>query len=128
MKITFGRIFEQSLLKESKFLEDAMPFIEWVQTAVDNIARALTNSLSVQDNLDAQVLTQQAKGQSTDISVEFKTRKAPMALIVAQQVPTTPAITSFTWQVLPNGNVRADFTFQAAPTTGVSVRFVAFFE
>jgi hypothetical protein len=51
-----------------------------------------------------------------------------MALIVAQQVPTTPAITSFVWQVLANGNVKADFTFSAAPTTGVSVRFVAFFE
>ncbi len=128
MKITFGRIFEQSLLKESKFLEDAMPFIEWVQTAVDNVARALTNSLSIADNMDAQVLTQTVKGLTTTASVEFKARKAPMALIVAQQVPTTPAITSFAWQVLANGNVRADFTFAAAPTTGVSVRFVAFFE
>lgn len=128
MKITFGRIFEISLLKESKFLEDAMPFIEWTQQAVDNIARALTNSLSVQDNLDAQVLTQTVRAQATTATVEFKTRKVPLALIVASQSPVAPTITSFAWQVLPTGNVRALFTFSAAPTVGVDVRFIAFFE
>jgi len=128
MKITFGRIFEQGLLKDSKAGEELLPFIEWVQTAIDNIARALTNSLSIADNMDAQVLTQSVKGNSATQSVEFKTRKVPMALIVAQQSPTTPAIETFAWQVLPNGNVRADFVFTTAPTTGVSVRFVAFFE
>lgn len=128
MKITFGRIFEQSLLKESKFLEDAMPFIEWVQQAVDNIARALTNSLSIADNMDAQVLTQKVKGGATSQSVEFKARKTPMALMLAQQVPTSPRVLSFAWQNLPNGNVQASFVFDSAPANGVDVRFIAFFE
>lgn len=128
MKITFGRIFEQSLLKDSRFLEEAAPFIEWVQQCIDNIARALTNSLSIADNMDAQVLTQTVKSQSTSASVEFKTRKSPMALIPVFQSPASPVINSFVWQMLPNGNVRADFVFSAAPTAGVAVRFIAFFE
>lgn len=126
MKINFGRIFEQSLIPDQP-REQLAPFIEWVQQAIDNLARALTNSLTIADNLDAQILNQTIRSTSATTSVEFRTRKAPEALLIAQQSPTTPVISTYSWQVLTNGNVRADITFSAAPTNGVSVRFIAFF-
>jgi hypothetical protein len=126
MKINFGRIFEQSLIPDQQ-REPLMPFIEWVQQAIDNISRALTSSLTLGDNLDAEVLTQSVKSTATTAAVEFKTRKTPIALIIAQTTPATPQVAGYSWEVLTNGNVRANFTFTAAPTTGVSVRFVAFF-
>jgi hypothetical protein len=126
MKINFGRIFEQSLIPDQP-REQLAPFIEWVQQAIDNIARALTNSLTIADNLDAQILNQTIRSTSAVTSVEFRTRKVPEALLIAQQSPTTPVISSNAWQVLPNGNVKVDITFSAAPTNGVSVRFIAFF-
>jgi hypothetical protein len=126
MKINFGRIFEQSLIPDQP-REQLAPFIEWVQQAIDNIARALTNSLTIADNLDAQILNQTIRSTSAVTSVVFRTRKVPEALLIAQQSPTTPVISSNAWQVLPNGNVKADITFSAAPTNGVSVRFIAFF-
>lgn len=126
MKINFGRIFEQSLIPDQP-REQLAPFIEWVQQAIDNLARALTNSLTIADNLDAQILNQTIRSTSAVTSVEFRTRKVPEALLIAQQSPTTPVISTYSWQVLTNGNVRADITFSSAPTNGVSVRFIAFF-
>lgn len=126
MKINFGRIFEQSLIPDQP-REQLAPFIEWAQQAIDNLARALTNSLTIADNLDAQILNQTIRSTAAATSVEFRTRKVPEALLIAQQSPTTPVISSYAWQVLPNGNVKADITFSAAPTNGVSVRFIAFF-
>jgi len=126
MKINFGRIFEQSLIPDQP-REQLAPFIEWVQQAIDNLARALTNSLTIADNLDAQILNQTIRSTAAATSVEFRTRKVPEALLIAQQSPTTPVISSYAWHVLTNGNVKADITFTAAPTNGVSVRFIAFF-
>lgn len=126
MKINFGRIFEQSLIPDQP-REQLAPFIEWVQQAIDNLARALTNSLTIADNLDAQILNQTIRSTAATTAVEFRTRKVPEALLIAQQSPTTPVISTYSWQVLTNGNVRADITFSAAPTNGVSVRFIAFF-
>jgi hypothetical protein len=98
-----------------------------VQQAIDNIARALSNSLTIADNLDAQILNQTIRSTSAVTSVEFRTRKVPEAVLIAQQSPTTPVISNYAWQVLTNGNVKADITFSSAPTNGVSVRFIAFF-
>lgn len=127
MKITFGRIFEQSLVGQTKSFQELQPFVEWVQQAVDNTARALTSALTFDDNIDSQYTTQTLKGITTAQSVEFKVKKSPKALILAQQSPVSPVIQSFAWQQLSNGNVKADFVFASAPTTGVSVTLLAIF-
>ena len=77
MKITFGRIFEQSLVGDTKSFEELRPFIEWVQQAVDNTARALTSALTFEDNIDSQYSTQTFRGNAVSQSVEFKLKKNP---------------------------------------------------
>ena len=127
MKITFGRIFEQSLVGQTKSFQELQPFVEWVQQAVDNTARALTSALTFDDNIDSQYSTQTLKGNATAQSVEFKVKKAAKAVLLAQQSPVSPVIQSFAWQTLSNGNVKADFVFASAPTVGVSVTLLAIF-
>lgn len=127
MKITFGRIFEQSLVGQTKSFQELQPFVEWVQQAVDNTARALTSALTFDDNIDSQYSTQTLKGITTAQSVEFKAKKSPKAVLLAQQSPVSPVIQSFAWQTLSNGNVKAEFVFASAPTVGVSVTLLAIF-
>lgn len=127
MKITYGRIFETALVGKTQAFQELQPFVEWAQQAIDNITRAIAGSLSIADNLDASVTTQKAKGATTSVTLEFKAKKPPLALMVAAQAPTAPAITSMAWQQLANGNTQAILTFSAAPTTGVDVRFLAFY-
>jgi hypothetical protein len=127
LKITFGRIFETSLVGKTKAYEELQPFVDWIQGAVDNIARALTSKLSIRDNLDAQTLSQKAKSTAATVTLEFKLKGVPIALLVAQQSPVSPKLSSWAWQQLANGNTQAILTFDSAPTTGVDVRFLAFF-
>jgi len=127
MKITFGRIFEQSLVGDTKSFEELRPFIEWVQQAVDNTARALTSALTFEDNIDSQYSTQTFRGNAVSQSVEFKLKKNPKCVLLAQQSPVSPAAESFTWQLLTNGNVQANIVFSSAPTNGVTVTLLAIF-
>jgi hypothetical protein len=127
MKITFGRIFETSLIGKTQAFQEMQPFVEWIQSSVDNIARALTGNLSVADNMDAATTVQSAKGTATSVTLEFKLKRAPMSLTVASQSPVSPAITSMAWQQLANGNTQAILTFATAPNNGVEVRFLAFY-
>lgn len=127
MKITFGRIFEQSLVGNTKSFTELAPFIEWVQQAVDNTARALTSALTFDDNIDSQYTTQSFRGNDAAQSVEFKLRKIPKCVLLAQQSPIVPAATSFTWQVLTNGNVQANIVFSSAPINGVTVTLLAIY-
>ncbi len=126
MKVTFGRIFEQTLIAKTKSSEELQPFIEWVQTAIDNVARALTSQLTLSDNVDSAFYTQKFKGSTTTIVQEFKVTKTPKALLIAQQTPISPAVESYAWQMLANGNAQVSIKFSAAPTTGVDVSFLAF--
>lgn len=127
MKITFGRVFEQSLIGNKKSFQEIQPFVEWVQQAIDNTARALTSALTFEDNIDSQYTTQSCRGNAVSQSVEFRLKKVPKAILIAQQSPVSPVIQSFAWQVLSNGNVRAEFVFATAPTVGVSVSMLAIF-
>lgn len=127
MKITFGRIFEQSLIAGTKAFDELRPFLEWVQQVIDTLARAMTNGITFADNIDAQWSTQTLKSQTTAASVEFRTRKRPLALLVASQSPTSNPVVTFTWDILANSNVQANFVFSAAPTDGVNITFLAIF-
>lgn len=127
MKITFGRIFEQSLVGQTKSFQELQPFIDWVQQAVDNTARALTSALTFEDNIDSQYTQQTFRGNSMFQSVQFKLKKTPKALLLAQQSPISPAVQSFNWQLLTNGNVEANIVFSSAPTNGVAVTLLAIF-
>lgn len=126
MKITFGRIFETSLVGKTKAYEELQPFIDWIQSAIDNMARALTSQLSVSDNLDASFISQTARSTSTAVTLEFKAPKRPQALMLAS-APVSPKVTSWGWQVLVNGNVQVSLVFDAAPATGADLRFLAFY-
>jgi len=126
MKITFGRLFDQALIGQTKEGQALQPFIDWTQQAIDNIARALTSSLTVTDNMDANFYKQKARSSSTSVTIEFRVTKPPQALFLAQQSPISPAVTTFTWQMLANGNCQANLVFNSAPTTGVDVAFLAF--
>ena len=127
MKITFGRIFEQSLVGDTKSFEELRPFIEWVQQAVDNTARALTSALTFEDNIDSQYSQQSFRGTALTQSVEFRLKKIPKCVLLAQQAPISPAAQSFTWQQLTNGNTQVNIVFNSAPTTGVTVTLLAIF-
>ena len=127
MKITFGRIFETSLVGKTKAYEELAPFVDWIQSAIDNMARALTSKLSLADNIDSQLVTQTVKSTSASVTTAFKLRASPVALLVAQQSPISPKLSAWAWQRLANGDMQAVLTFESAPTTGVEVRFLAFF-
>lgn len=126
MKITFGRLFDQSLIGKTKSGQELQAFIDWTQQAIDNIARALTSALTIGDNMDANFYTQKAKSTATYVVLEFRVNKAPKAMFVARQEPSSPPISSFAWQMLPSGNCEVVLTFSSAPTTGVDVVFLAF--
>jgi hypothetical protein len=126
MKITFGRIFETSLIAKTKSFKELQPLIEWLQQAIDNLARASTGAVTLADNIDSDFYTQKVKSTALNVSLEFRVNKVPTALFVAKQAPVTPQVSSFSWQILPNGNCQANFIFTAAPTQGVDVSLVAF--
>lgn len=126
MKITFGRIFETSLVAKTKSFKELQPLIEWLQQAIDNLARVSTGAVTLADNIDSNFYSLTLKSASLNVSQEFRITKAPIALIVAKQSPTTPKVTSFSWQMLPNGNCQANFIFATAPSTGISVTLLAF--
>lgn len=126
MKITFGRLFETSLIAKSKAFKELQPLIEWLQQAIDNLARVNTGAVTLSDNIDSNFYTLNIKSASLNVSQEFRLNKVPVALVVAKQTPITPQITSFSWQVLPNGNCQANFIFATAPAQGVSVSVLAF--
>jgi len=125
MKVTFGRIFEQSLIGKTKAAEELQPFIDWVQQAIDNTARALTSNLSVSDNLDAKFYYQTLKSTTVSASTTFKPTKVPKHLSVSAQTPVSPAVQSFTWQMLPDGNCQINLVFGSAPTVGVQLALLA---
>ena len=127
MKITFGRIFEQSLVGQTKSFQELQPFVEWVQQAVDNTARALTSALTFEDNIDSQYSQQSFRGTALTQSVEFRLKKIPKCVLLAQQSPVLPAAQSFTWQLLTNGNVQSTIVFSSAPTNGVTVTLLAIY-
>jgi hypothetical protein len=126
MKITFGRIFETSLIAKTKSFKELQPLIEWLQQAIDNLARVSTGAVTVGDNIDSNVYVQKVKSTSLNVSIEFKVLKVPIALFVAKQSPISPQVSSFAWQILSNGNCQASFIFTAAPTQGVEVSLIAF--
>lgn len=126
MKLTFGRIFETSLVGRTKAYEELAPLIDWLQQAIDNMARALTSQLGVQDNLDAEWIDQTIRSTTATASLEFKTSKTPKALLLAA-APVNPKITSWGWKVTTSGNVQVILTLDTAPTAGVAVRFLAIY-
>lgn len=125
MKITFGRIFEQSLVNKTRSFEELAPYIEWTQQAIDNIARAITGEITFDDNIKSQYTTQTIRSQAN--TLEFKLRAAPKALILAQQSPVAPIVTSFAWQQLTNGNTQAIINLSATPANSVTVTLLAIY-
>jgi hypothetical protein len=126
MKITFGRLFELGLIATTKSAEELRPFIEWVQTALDNIARTLVQNVTLTDNIDAQVVSFTARDSSSyPASVKF--RKRPIVLLLGKQFPTSPIITSYTWEQQDDNNVKVTVNFATVPSQGVTVTLLAFF-
>jgi hypothetical protein len=125
MKITFGRIFEQSLIAKTKSAKELQPFIDWIQGAIDNIARAMTSNLSVADNLDARFYYQAMKSTTVSATTTFKPTKVPKHLSVSAQTPVSPALVSFTWQMLPDGNCQINCVFGSPPIVGVQLALLA---
>ena len=127
MKITFGRIFELGLIAKTKAGGELQPFIEWVQQSIDNVARALVQNLTIRDNIDAEIVSFQVTSSTYSYTTDVKFRKRPLVLVVAKQFPTTPAITSFAWANNPDSTVKITVTFLSAPSSGIYLSLLAFF-
>jgi hypothetical protein len=127
MKITFGRIFETSLIAKTKSFKELQPLVEWLQQGIDNIARALTGGVNIANNLDAKIYSVRARSASASVTIEFRVDKQPVVLLLAKQFPVALPINSFTWQMLSNGNCQANLVFSSAPTVGVDVSLLAFY-
>lgn len=125
-KLPISRIFDTALIAKTKSYAELEPFLVWVQETLDTFFRALNGKLTVGDNIDGQYFTVRLRGSASQ-SVNLALRARPQTLIVAQQVPTTPAITSFTWEPTQTAQTRINVTFSAAPTDGVEVKVLAIY-
>ena len=77
MKITIPRTFDFSILKDSKTYKENVQFFDWVNSFTDTIVRGLTNQITIADNIDSQVVSQDfTSGTALKIPVKGRTPKA----------------------------------------------------
>lgn len=109
-KLTVPRLFDTSVVANTKAFQELSKFFEYMAQFTDNISRVVRNGVSVGDNLDATVRVQ-ALRHNQDSVVSIGTRR-PILVLVGRQAPVTPAIATFTWTFDNDGNLvlRATFT------------------
>lgn len=128
MKLPFSRIFDTGLVAKEKAFTELAPFIEWIQNVVDVLYRALSNNISIGDNLDAQFFTFRIKPTSSSHSTTIALRKRPRAVFLARQNPTTPGVSRpLTWEIDQSGQTLINLTFSTVPTTAIEITVLAFF-
>lgn len=127
MKLTFGKIFELGLVAATKSAGELRPFIDWVQQALENLSRVLVQNVTVGDNLDAEIISFKATSATTTYTNTVKFRKQPQLVLLGKQYPTTPSILSWAWEVKDSQNIVVTVNFSAAPSAGVTLSLLAFF-
>lgn len=107
-KLNVARVFDTSVIANSKAFSELSKFFEYMAQFTDNMARIVRNGISVSDNLDARVIVQ-ALRHNQDSVVAINRR--PLLVFLGRQAPVSPPIASFTWTLNDQGNLvlRANF-------------------
>lgn len=124
-KLTTPRVFDTSVIANSKAFQELGKFFEYMSQFTDNISRIVRNGISVSNNLDAQVLTQALRhNQDSVVAIS----KRPLFVLLGRQAPVSPAIATFTWTLNDSGALvlRASFT-DPARTDPIDVTLLAIF-
>lgn len=126
-KLPIARIFDTAIIATTKAYQELEPFIGWVQNTIEIFYRTLNGNVTIENNLAATTFTWSVKSTATVVTDTISLGRKPIVLIVAQQNPITPVITSFTWKQVTAGQTQVTFYFSSAPTLGVNVTVLAFF-
>ena len=124
-KLSLPKMYDIGLVQSTKAYQELTKFFDYVNDLASQTIKALSNGIGIKDNLDAQLITQDLK-HNTPLTV--KVNKRPIAILVAQQTPTTPHITSLVWQLdeknLPVITIKLDdTTYTQALTVNLIVLF-----
>lgn len=123
-KLTVARLFEVSQIATTKAYQDLETFVDYVNSLADNLVRILVNGVSLKDNVDCQIVKLNLKDNTPQ---SIATTKQPIEVRVQRQIPMTPAITAFTWQIDNTGALQVLVKFDTPPTTTVEVTLIAHF-
>lgn len=123
-KLSIARTFEVGEIATTKSYEELKPFIEYVNSLADNLVRILTSGISSRDNIDCQIVKLNLK-DSTPQSIA--TTKQPTEVRVQRQIPMTPMVTAFAWQIDNSGALQVMVKYDTPPTTPVEVTLIAQF-
>lgn len=123
-KIQIPRIFEVALIAATKAYKDIEPLVDYINQLSDNVIRILTNGVSLNDNMDAKRLALDLKDNTaTSINVG----KVPVAVYLARQVPATPLVTAWSWDIDKDGNLQVTVKFDTPPSSTVNCAFYIHF-
>lgn len=119
-KITISRIFEVSLIASSKAYEELQTFVEYVNGLADNTIRILRNGVTLNDNINCSIITQQL---TPNTPLTFAVNARPVGVIVLQ---SDRPVTSFTWQYGSTATqISAEITSTAS--TAFNVKMCVFY-
>jgi hypothetical protein len=124
-KLSVARVFDTSVVANTKAFTELSKFFEYMAQFTDNMSRIVRNGISVSDNLDARVITQDLRhNQESVVSIN----RRPVLVLLGRQSPVSSPITSFTWTLNDAGNLVLKITLaNPADTQPITVTLLAIF-
>lgn len=118
-KIQLSRVFDVALVATTKAYQELQPFVEFFNQLSDNVVRTLTNGISLLDNVDCKQIKLDMKDDiPTALAVD---KRVPLAVYLSRQIPSTPMVTAFSWEITNDGAISLRVKFDTPPPTNTTI-------
>jgi len=106
---------------------DLADFVNYLADFTNQIVAGVKGRLTVEDNLDSEIRTLDLKNSTLQKIQLTDPKKIPKHVWITKTTPMVNAPLSFGWQMAQDGKLEVQATFNAEPTTPVTVTLMILF-
>ena len=106
---------------------DLADFVNYLADFTNQIVAGVKGRLTVEDNLDSEIRTLDLKNSTLQKIQLTDPKKIPKHVWITKTTPMVNAPLSFGWQMAQDGKLEVQATFNAEPTTPVTVILMILF-
>jgi len=122
MKLTIARLFDFASIASTKAAQEIKPFIDFVNSSTEQIVRALTSQLTLEENIKGQIIrTRFTQGVAQAVSVSSREVLGVISLKCQDD-----AVDSFLWSFDAKGQLSITVFFKSL-SGSKDCAFFAFF-
>ena len=106
---------------------DLADFVNYLADFTNQIVAGVKGRLTVEDNLDSEIRTLDLKNSTSQKIQLTDPKKIPKHVWITKTTPMVNAPLLFGWQMAQDGKLEVQATFNAEPTTPVTVTLMILF-